>query len=45
MVFPGVGVDVMLQADPCDKGSTEDEVKEPFVGDGEDDEDWRESQK
>lgn len=35
----------MLEADPCDKGSAEDEVKEPFVGDGEDDEDWRESQK
>lgn len=35
----------MLQANPCHKRGAEDEVKQPFVGNGEDDEDRRESQK
>lgn len=35
----------MFQANPCDKRSAEDEVKQPFVGNGEDDEHRRESQK
>lgn len=33
------GVNVMFEADPCEKGDAEDKVKEAFVRDGQDDED------
>ena len=35
----------MLEADPGDKSGAEGEIEEPFIGDGEDDEDRREGEK
>lgn len=43
-VCPGVGVDVMLEADPCYESRTENEIEQPFVGYGKDDEDRRKGQ-
>lgn len=31
-------VDVMFEPDPCEQGAAEDEVKEPLIGDGQNDE-------
>lgn len=37
-------VDVMFKTNPGDEGRAEGEVEKSFVGDGEDDENWRERQ-
>lgn len=37
-------MDVVFETDPSDEGGAEDEIKESFVGYGEDDEDWGEGQ-
>jgi hypothetical protein len=37
-----VNVDLVFQTHPAEQAETEGKVEEPFIGDGEDDEGWRE---